>query len=189
MAKEMTVKEIRARSIEIHKSTRDIAKQVHEHLLTIMGHIVAHKDTTVATHFYMLLAEVSKSDGKSYSVIRASAVKEWLETYAFCRFGKQKNGQPGFLLANKAYDAFFGDDGKLIIAEYAKHVASAKGNPWHKIKADETFKPFDLMVQLASLVKRAETKAKEDRKGPNGETDSIPADILAALAELTKKAA
>lgn len=175
------VKILKDRSIELAKSVRSIGKEIHTHLCDIMKHIAskeANGDVTPATHFLNLLMDVK--EGESRSVVRADAVKNWLEAYAFVTWGKDKSGKAAFKLNRKALDSVVSDNDA-----FRTHCKEAASNPWNVFTKAKPFTFFDLEAAIASLIKRAEDAPEipADLQAA-GKAHKIPADKLAALKAL-----
>lgn len=170
--KTVEASELKARSIEINKSAKTLGKEVHTHLMHIAKHIAMSRDTTLATHFVTLLMN-KDAEGESRSIVRADAVKNWLEAFAFCVWGKQKDGKEGFKLRSEA----------LANIEDT-HFATAAANPWNEYTKAKPFAIFDLDKAIEALIKRAEEKQGEEC--PEGKAHKIAAAKLEALKALAE---
>ena len=175
------IKSIKARSVELSNSVRSIGKEIHTHLCDIMKFIAspeANGDVSTATHFLTLL--MNEKEGESRSIVRADAVKNWLEAYAFCKWGKDKSGKAAFKLNRKALDSVISDKDALRV-----HFKEAAGNPWNVFTKAKPFTFFDLDAAIAALVKRAENAPDIPAELVEaGKSHKIPADKLAALKAL-----
>lgn len=175
MAVKLNSVEIRAKSIEIAATAKDIGKVIHTHCMNIARFIAspeANGDVTTATHFLTLLMNKDK-EGEKRSIVRADAVKNWLEAFAFVTWGKTKDGKEGFKLSRDRLNAAEPD-----------HFKVAGGNPWNVYTKEKPFSIFDLDKAIAALVKRAAEKSSE--VCPEGIHHKIDAAKLAALQELAK---
>lgn len=170
----MNAQEIKARSIEINKSVKAIGTDIHNHLLSIMKHIAEHRDTTLATHFLNLMVNNDKA-GDSRSIVRADAVKNWFEAFAFVTWAKAKDGKAAFKLNKTALDS-------LDTAEAMKeHVGMAKANPWNVYTKAKPLASFDLVAAIKAAVERAE---KAQKNPEDFKSVKIDADKLATLKSL-----
>src|SRR5690606_29146949 len=144
--------------------------------LNITAYIFATKDVTPATRFLIAMQNNKKVDGgtEKHSIVRDDAIKNWLETFGLCKWGKNKAGEPAFRLNGAMYDYFIENQ-----KEWAIHFATAKKTPWNKLTPAKPYAVFDLDKALASLLKRAEDKAHET--GPNGEKNNVDLEKLAKL--------
>lgn len=179
MAKKLSV--IEARSVELSNSVKAIGVEIHNHLCDIMKDIAKNRNTGVAAHFLSLLVANDK-EGNSRSVVRADAVKAWLEAFAFCRFGS-KDGKLTDKLNGAALESV------LDVKAMADHVKTAKANPWNVFTKAKPFVNFDLLAIIKGAVDRADLREKATKTGelkiPEGaKADNIPADVLAKLREL-----
>lgn len=162
-------KEIKAKSTELAKSAKNIGVEIHKHLLTIAKHTADTRSTATAEHFIKLLWN---GNAKSKSaIVRTDAVKNWLEAFGFCRWGKKKDGIDGFKLNTAALDSLAGDT--------KEHFKNAASNPWFKFTPEKPYQTFDLDAALKALIKRA--KEKQSEVGPNGEKNKVNVNVLAAL--------
>lgn len=177
MSKSENYQTIKANSIAIAKTAKEIGKEIHNQCLVIAKFIADPQnngDVSLATHFVKLL----NSDGKS--VVRSDAVRLWFEGFAFCKWGKQKDGVDGFKCQTTALKQIQSDD-----AEAKMHWTTAKATPWFKYAREKKFVAFDFDAALASLVKRANEKANET--GPNGEKNKVNLEHLAKVRDFAKE--
>ena len=178
MAKKLNA--IETASVLIAKNVKAVGVEIHNHLVVIMTDIVKNRNTGNAAHFLTLLVANDK-EGNSKSVVRADAVKNWLEAFAFVRFGN-KDGKLTDKLNGKALDSLV--DPK----EMAAHVRTAKSNPWYNYTTAKPVVPFDIIEAIKSAVKRAEDRETKVAAGeivlPAGKVDNIPHDFLDALKAL-----
>lgn len=167
---------LNSNTVEIAKSAKVLGKDIHIHLVNIATYIFATKDVTPATRFLVAMQNNKKVDGgtEKHSIVRDDAIKNWLETFGLCKWGKNKAGEPAFRLNGAMYDALIADK-----QEAAIHFATAKKTPWNKLTPAKPYTVFDLDKALASLLKRAEDKAQE--VGPNGEKNNVDPEKLAKL--------
>jgi hypothetical protein len=176
------IKVLKARSAELAKSVRSIGKEIHTHLCDIMKHIAskeANGDVTPATHFLTLLM-MNDKEGESRAIVRADAVKNWLEAYAFVTWSKDKAGKAAFKLNRKALDSVVSDNDA-----FRTHCKEAASNPWNVYTKAKAFTFFDLDAAIAALVKRAENAPDVPLELQEaGKHHKIPADKLAALKAL-----
>lgn len=176
MAKAIATTDLKARSIELATSARQLGKDIHTHLMAIARHIAspeANGDVSLATHFVTLLMMKDK-EGESRAVVRADAVKNWLEAFAFCQWGKTKDGKEGFKLSRTRLDEITAD-----------HFKVAASNPWNVYTKAKPFQIFDLDAAMKALLKRAKEKAEEQT--PEGVKHKIDVDHLAKLEAMIKE--
>lgn len=181
MAKKLNV--IETRSVELSKSVKAIGTEIHLHLVDIMVDIAKNRNTGIAGHFLKLLMNVDKA-GDSKAIVRADAIKNWLEAFAFAKFPIDKaTGKVGDKLNKSMLDAL--TDPK----EMALHIKTAKANPWY---AYTTAKPFDNAIDVIAIIKGAVKKAEERKQAAllgnvnlkPGAVDNIPDDLVDALKAL-----
>lgn len=163
---------IRNASIELAKSAKSLGVEIHKHNVVLMKHVVEHRDVSVLTHFINLLM-MNDKDGNSNSVIRAVAVKNWMEVFAFGKW-TSKDGKGSFKLNKTMLDAMSPDELKA-------HVRVAAATPWNKLTKEKPFPIFDFDAALASLIKRANEKRLE--VGDNGERHKVDEDHLSKAKE------
>lgn len=177
MSKSENYQTIKANSIAIAKTAKEVGKEIHNQCLVIAKFIADpanNGDVSLASHFVKLL----NNDRKS--IVRSDAVRLWFEGFAFCKWGKQKDGTEGFKLSAAALKHIQTDD-----AEAKKHWTTAKATPWYSYAKEKPFVVFDFDKALASLVKRANEKATES--GPNGEKNKVNLEHVAKVRELAKE--
>lgn len=168
---------IKANSIAIAKTAKEVGKEIHNQCLVIAKFIADPQnngDVSLASHFVKLLNNDSKS------VVRSDAVRLWFEGFAFCKWGKQKDGTEGFKLSSATLKHIQSDE-----TEAKKHWTTAKATPWYSYAKEKPFIAFDFDKALASLVKRANEKATET--GPNGEKNKVDLAHVARVRELAKE--
>lgn len=173
--------DIRNRSIEIHKAARLLGKDIQSHLVDIAKHILSvesNGDVSLATHFVTLLNE--KKEGESRSVIRSVAVKNWLETFSACVWGKDKSGKEGFKLNKDMRNFLLSNPKDMTI-----HMKDAATTKWNELTPEKPFVSFDLNAAIAALIKRAEDKLGEEvPEGQKGhKIDTAKLELLKTLAE------
>lgn len=181
MAKKLNALEIR--SVELSKNVKAIGVDIHNHLVSIMLDIIKNRNTGIAAHFLKLLMNADK-EGNSKSVVRADAVKNWLEAFAFFKYPlDKKTGKRADKLNKTALDSL------LTPADIAAHIKTAKANPWYKYTSA---KPFDAALDIVAIIKGA-VKRAEDRKVAAlkgevhlkpGAVDNMPDEMIDALKAL-----
>lgn len=148
-----TVNELNARSAELHKTTRDVAKDIQAHLVDLMKYTAAKRDCTPAFKFLSMME--GQKDGRKYSIVRSACIKKWLEEYAFCVPGKSAKGNPTYKLATKRLESL---DSKALLA----HFKAAEKADWWKMEEEKEEKPIDLDKLIAALIKRVESKLDDN---------------------------
>jgi hypothetical protein len=94
----------------------------------------------------------NKSDGRNESVLRVSAIKQWLVTFGYARWvSDKKKGTEGFKLASDRLDA---TDEKARDENFAKGAAT----PFNKFTPEQPFTPIDSFAAIESLIKRLSSK-------------------------------
>lgn len=171
------IRALNLRSAEIAKLARTLGKDIHNHCLGIMSAVILYRNVTPAVRFIQLLDECDK-EGNSRAIVRSNAVAKWFETFAFVRFKTEDGRIVGGKLAAKTLDG-------MNETELDDNMRSAKSMPWNTLVKQEKFNPFDLEKALATLVKNAKTKRNE--RGPNGETNKVDPDLLAAIDAFAKE--
>lgn len=116
---------LNARSTELAKTVAGLGKEIHVHLLNLMGHVIEHRDVTVCDIFYKAVAKsyTNKATGKEEkaSIVRSEAIKRWLKDFAFVSFSTDKPST----LDSKAYNAANGDS-------FKDHKARARVTVWNR---------------------------------------------------------
>lgn len=177
MAK-MNKQEIRARSVEIVKSAKDIGKAIHTHCLAIVEHSFdperGNGDFSEATFL------VAKLHADKKSVVRADAIKAWFEAFGGMKWGKHKDGKEGFTKAKGMFAAITATPESL-----KENFAAAKANPWNVYTKAKDFTFFDLDKAIAALIKRAENLEEvPEALAKEGKGHKINPEHLAALKAL-----
>lgn len=175
-----TASTLNATSKSIWTATRDIRKDIQSHLSNLLVYIMTNRDCSPAYYFTKLLTE--ERAGKSYSIIRAAAIKDWLEEGAFCRpHTDKKTNMKTYRLNKSALDELLAQ-GEEATAEYVKRWSATK---WNEYKADPEFKGFDLDAAIKAAIKKAEEAvANDDLTEEQRKKVIVPADKLAALKAL-----
>lgn len=148
---------LKKRSAEIARTVKDIGVEIHKHLCSIMEHTIEHRDVSLFTHFVNLL-EMKDGDGNSHSIIRVNAIKSWVAQFGPARYGRTKDGKPGFKLKADMLDAILETDEKR-----KEHVRTARATPYNKFEPEKELPSFDFDRALKALVERAE-KAMKNKK-------------------------
>lgn len=148
------VKDIEAAIASIQKAGKKLDRNIHIAGLSILNHIEEHGDITLAQRLIDAMPLGS----------RHHAMREW-----FIAFGKLK-----WNMKEKAF-------------EYDKKATTdleaANKKPFYEFRAQKAadFKPFNLEVEIAKLISRAEKRMEKAEEG-----DDIPTATLDNLRKLTK---
>lgn len=155
MAK-MNAKTIDARSVELAKTVKGLAGEIHSHLMTIARHVTGdgNGDVSVAVNFMNALRQNDRT-GNSVSAIRLNAVKTWLSHFAFVKFsGGEGTEKFSAKLAGKAWEAAKAEG-------IANHFKAASSSPWNKYQTEKHESVFDLDKAFALSIKRMIETARE----------------------------
>lgn len=151
-----TLAELNKRSVALSKRSRELAKDIHTHMVDIVAHVKAHGDVTAAT---FLIQNI-------HSAVRRQAIVNWFCAFGGMNFNKDKEGVEKFT-RNKSVPA---DQIDLKLCE--------EESPWDYTPEPE-LKAFDLDKAIAQLIKRAEKRLEDPTEG-----DKIDADKLELLKSL-----
>lgn len=174
---------IETRSVELAKNVKSVGKDIHDHLVTIMQDIAKNRNTGIARHFLELLMNNDKA-GDSKAIVRADAVKIWLEAFAFVKFPIDKaKGKRTDKLNKSMLDEL------KEPAAMAAHIKTAKANPWYAYTTAKPFdNPLDIIAIIKGAVERAEKRQAAAAKGEvhlkPGSKDNLPADVIDGLKAL-----
>ena len=179
--------------IELNETTKaivsniaNVGKEIQNHLVDLMISISATRNTAPAERFLsgvmLLSANKDGSKPKMQSIVRATAIKFWLETYGFCSYGKsKKTGKFGMQLNGKGTNGL----DTMTQDQLGEHFKIAAKAIWNKITPEKAFMVFDLDARLTATLKAAK-EALEATDMPEGKTHKVNADRLAKLEELVK---
>lgn len=151
---------INARSLEIGKTAKEIAKAVHTHLIDITRHItLSSGDVTTAKRFVAALSVTKAVNGekRDASSIRVDAVVKWMKAFGLVSIDKEGN----FTLNKKAWKEAEATEGGF--PAYLKEIAKT---PWNTYTTAKN--PLGVFVvddAIDRMIDSLEKQIKEAKAG------------------------
>lgn len=179
----LSAKELNQASVQISKSATELGKVIHFHLLSLMDHVIVHRDTTVVGVFVALMAKTDK-EGNKTSVVRSEAIKKWSQDFAFTAFNTNKeSGKLETKLSKAKYNEANGD-------EFKAHKAKAKVTVWNKYVPERALsdKPFDLEAAIDAAIESLEKTIEAAKAGTGRFERQTPAARILTKDEANKAA-